>query len=91
VLHVVTDINAISGTRISFAAYNARGEDFQDTDNAGRVTENIADDAGRTVETIQNLALDECGQPLLDSDTNLIQSQTYLVTQQIASTGTLSP
>ena len=73
------------------SAFNPRGEDFSDRDNAGCETGTIDDDAGRTVETIQNYALDVDGQPLTDADTNLTSATTYHVTQQIASTGTLSP
>jgi hypothetical protein len=72
-------------------AFNARGEDVQDTDAAGRVTENIDDDAGWPIETIQNYAVDGYGQPLTDPDTNLTMLNTYHVMRQITSSGTVSP
>jgi RHS repeat-associated protein len=39
---------------VSLTAYNERGEAFQTTDPAGMVNRSYADDAGRTVRTIQN-------------------------------------
>ena len=85
-----TGVGTSGATQVSFTPYNARGEDELDTDAAGRVTKNIDDDAGRSVETIQNYTLDD-GQPATDPDTNLISATTCHVTQQIASTATLSP
>jgi RHS repeat-associated protein len=39
---------------VSLTAYNERGEAFETTDPAGMVNRTYADDAGRTVRTIQN-------------------------------------
>ncbi len=84
-------VNTTGATQVSFTQYNARGEDYLDTDPAGRVTKTIDDDAGRTVETIQNYAVDGTGQPVPEADENLVSDSTFHVTQQIASSATLSP
>ena len=86
-----TSIDTTGATQVSFTQYNARGEDAFDTDNAGRITENIDDDAGRPVETIQNYAVDDSGQPVDEADENLISASTFHVTEQIAADATLSP
>ena len=75
----------------SGSAFNARGEDYSDRDNAGRETRTIDDDAGRTVETIQNYAVDDDGQPVEEADENVVSDTTYHVTEQIAGDATLSP
>ena len=73
------------------SAFNARGEDYSDRDNAGRETRTIDDDAGRTVETIQNYAVDDSGQPVDEADENLVSATTFHVTQQMSADATLSP
>ena len=75
----------------SGSAFNARGEDYSDRDNAGRETRTIDDDAGRTVETIENYDVGESGQPVEEADLNLVSATTYHVSQQIASDATPSP
>jgi hypothetical protein len=39
---------------VSTTAYNERGEAFETVDQAGMVSRTYADDAGRTIRTIQN-------------------------------------
>ena len=52
-------------TQVTLTAYNARGEAWQTTDPAGTVTRTICDDAGRTIDVVQNYAVDVNGNPLV--------------------------
>jgi hypothetical protein len=44
---------------VSRTTYNERGEAFESIDPAGKVDRTYADDAGRTLLTIQNFVADE--------------------------------
>ena len=67
-------------TQVSLTAYNARGEDYCDTDAAGNVTLTTDDDAGRTTQSIKNYST------TIGPDTNIINGTVYNAANLVAET-----
>jgi hypothetical protein len=78
---------------VNMTNFNARGEPWQTFDAAGNETETFDDDAGRTIETIQNVSL------TIAADTNITTDYTFetgtplladmsVTTENAAGTGT---
>ena len=77
-------------TQVTLTAYNARGEAWQTTDPAGTVTRTICDDAGRTIDVVQNYAVDVNGNPLVAPVENINTTTTYNSANQVAETAVAS-
>ncbi len=76
---------ALSGlTQVSLTAYNARGEDYSDTGPAGIMTRTIDDDAGRTINVIQNYAVDVYGNSLTGPVENVNTATTCNSANEVA-------
>ncbi len=77
-----TDLSGL--TQVGLAAYNARGEDYSDTGPAGIATRTIDDDAGRTINVIQNYAVDVYGNSLTGPVENVNTATTYNSANEVA-------
>ena len=73
-----SDLVLVSQTR-----YNERGEAFESEDAAGKVDRSYSDDAGRTIQTIQNVVLTENGCWLPGNNQNVTVEKRYAAGGQL--------
>jgi RHS repeat-associated protein len=79
------------GAMVSGTAYDARGEDYLDTDSAGIQTRTIYDDDGRTTSVIKNYTGNGAITPATPADQNLTTETFYSQETPVASTDVLEP